>query len=214
MIPLGHDFTDETVLIVGGGSVGARKARRFAAEAQTVVLSPTFADGDFGDAELVRTALTPLTAEAWVERVAPFLVVAATDDEDLNDALAAAARGVGALVNRADEAGARATDSVVVPATVRDDPVTIAVTTGGNSPALSRYLRQRIEADLEGAGEMAELTGEIRHALKADGVDPAVRREAVRAVVRSDPVWKALRTGEANPRREADAVIQEVVDDR
>lgn len=214
MIPLGHDFTDEIVLIVGGGSVGARKARRFAAEARTVVLSQTFADSDFGDAELVRAALTPRTAEAWVERVDPLLVVAATDDENLNDALGAAARAVGALLNRADQPGTQSTDSVVVPATVRDDPVTIAVTTGGNSPALSRYLRQRIEADLEGAGEMAELTGEIRRELKADGVAPAVRREAVRAVVRSDPVWKALRTGEANPRREAATVVQEVVDDR
>jgi len=40
VIPLFHDFTDETVLVFGGGPVGARKARRFAAEADVVVVSP------------------------------------------------------------------------------------------------------------------------------------------------------------------------------
>jgi precorrin-2 dehydrogenase/sirohydrochlorin ferrochelatase len=214
MIPLGHDFTDETVLIVGGGPVGARKARRFASEALTLVLSRTFVDADFGGAELVRTALDPEGAATWVERAKPALVVAATDDSALNDAFSRAARDVGALLNRADESGDRPADSVVVPATVRDAPVTVAVTTDGRSPALSRYLRQQIEADIEGAGAMAELTATLRTELKADGLAPGVRREAVRAVVRSDPVWKALRTGDANPRREAAAVVQEVVEDR
>ncbi len=48
MIPLYHDFSDETVLIFGGGPVGARKARRFAAEARVVVVSPEFGNRDFG----------------------------------------------------------------------------------------------------------------------------------------------------------------------
>ncbi|MDR9382052.1 MAG: NAD(P)-dependent oxidoreductase, partial [Natronomonas sp.] len=49
MIPLYHDFTDETVLVFGGGPVGARKARRFAREAAVVVVSPEFAADDYGD---------------------------------------------------------------------------------------------------------------------------------------------------------------------
>jgi hypothetical protein len=39
MIPLLHDFTGATVLVFGGGTVGARKARRFASEADVVVVS-------------------------------------------------------------------------------------------------------------------------------------------------------------------------------
>ena len=46
MIPLVHDFTGRTVLVLGGGAVGARKAQRFATEAHVVVVSPAFADGD------------------------------------------------------------------------------------------------------------------------------------------------------------------------
>ncbi|MFB6140428.1 MAG: bifunctional precorrin-2 dehydrogenase/sirohydrochlorin ferrochelatase [Halosimplex sp.] len=222
MIPLLHDFEDETVLVFGGGRVGARKARRFAREARVVVVSPAFADsrdgdsdadGDraaFGDAELVRATPAADDLAGWFDRAEPALVVAATDDGALNERIEAVARDRGVLVNRADEHGERGAGSVVVPATVRDDPVVAAVATGGASPALSRHLRRRIETEIEDAGAMAELTGEIREELQADGVDPDVRREAVRAVVRSATVWKALDSGIPNARQVAADVISDV----
>ena len=221
MIPLLHDFDGETVLIFGGGRVGARKARRFAREARVVVVSPDFAgesenDGDrsdpveFGDAELVREAPEPADVGDWFDRVEPALAVAATDSEAINDRVEREARDRGVLVNRTDEHGARDPGSVVVPATVRDDPVVAAVATGGASPALSRLLRQRIETEIADAGAMAELSGEIRAQLQADGVDPDRRREAVRAVVRSDAVWKALDSGKPKARQVAADVISDV----
>ena len=207
MIPLFHDFTGETVLVFGGGPVGARKARRFARETRTVVVSPEFADRDFGDAELVRAAPAPEAVADWVERFDPVLVVAATNSDAVNEAAETAARAYGTLVNRADHSGGRDADSVVVPATVDDDPVTVAISTDGSSPALSKYLRERVEAELAGAGGMAELTAELRTELNCLDVSPAERRDAIRAVVRSSHVWKALRTGETNAREEAARVI-------
>ncbi|MFC7135570.1 precorrin-2 dehydrogenase/sirohydrochlorin ferrochelatase family protein [Halobaculum litoreum] len=212
MIPLLHDFADETVLVVGGGPVGARKARRFAREARTVVVSPAFADRDFGDAELVRAAPTPETVGDWVARLAPALVVAATDDAAVNDAAETAAREAGALVNRADEAGGRDADSVVVPATVRDGSVVAAVATGGAAPALSKELRRRIEREIEGAGAMADLVAEIRAEQKAAGMAATARRDRVRAVVDAPEVWKALQDGVSNARQEANRVM-EAIDD-
>ncbi|WP_129113106.1 precorrin-2 dehydrogenase/sirohydrochlorin ferrochelatase family protein [Halegenticoccus tardaugens] len=209
MIPLFHDFDGETVLVFGGGPVGARKARRFAREARVVVVAPTFADREFGAAELVRAAPAPDEVAAWVDRFDPALVVAATDDEAVNEAAEAAARERCALVNRADEAGGRDRGSVVVPATVRDGPVTVAVSTGGASPALSKLLRERLESELADAGAMATLTADLRAELKDEGAPADERRTAVRAVVRDPRVWKALRTGESKARREADRVIRE-----
>ena len=228
VIPLVHDFTDETVLILGAGPVGARKARRFAAEAETVVVAPAFEGDDeraegatdvdprseaFGGARLVRAAPSPADVSEWVDRVEPALVVAATDDAEVNDAAETAARDAGALVNRADRSGGRDAGSVVVPATVDEDPVRVAVTTGGAAPALSKHLRGRIEAEIEGAGEMAELAAELRAELKAelkaDEASPERRREAVRAVVRAPSVWKALQGGDDNPSDEAAAVIRQ-----
>lgn len=229
MIPLAHDFTGETVLIFGGGTVGARKARHFGVEAEVVVLSPAFVDADFADAELIKAAPEPDAIEAWIARTDPALVVAATDGESVNDAAATAAREQGALVNRADRSAAdsgdagddgdgndepdRPFDDVAVPATVRDDPVVVSISTGGASPALARVLRQRVESEIEGAGEMAELTGTLRERLRESEVDPAPRREAVRAVARSSRVWTALRSADANPDSITEDLLTEVLED-
>jgi precorrin-2 dehydrogenase/sirohydrochlorin ferrochelatase len=212
MIPLLHDFTGQTVLVFGGGAVGARKARRFAREADVVVLSPDFADADFGGAERVREAPAPEDVPGWIDRADPALVVAATDDGDVNAAVARAARERDVLVNRTDESGERDWGSVVVPATVRDGPVTVAVSTDGLSPALSRYLREQIEPVVENAGAMATLAGDLRAELR-DQYDPAKRRAALRAVVRDDALWKGLDSPGTNSRQRASDVIRDVTGD-
>jgi precorrin-2 dehydrogenase/sirohydrochlorin ferrochelatase len=219
MIPLYHDLSEETVLVVGGGTVGRRKALGFAEEARVVVVSPAFddrlveaaAEGD-SPIDLVRAAPDADSVSAWVDRVAPALVVAATDDPAVNAAAEAAALDAGILVNRTDVSGGRDPGSVVVPATVEDGPVRVAISTGGRSPALSKALRQRIESEIEGAGAMAELSGDLRSELAEAGVDPADRRAAIRRVVRSEGVWKGLQKGRSKARIEANNVIEEVVD--
>ena len=207
VIPLFHDFTDETVLVFGGGPVGARKARRFAEEADVVVVSPEFADADFGGAERVRGAPDAEEIGSWIDRTDPALVVAATDDGALNEAIAVAANERGVLVNQTDQSGERDANSVVVPATVEDGPVTMAVSTDGTSPAVSKYLRERFEEEFAGVGEMAELTADLRQDLRDEGMGPAERRAAVRRVVKSDRVWKALDSGRSNPSQVVSAVI-------
>lgn len=223
MIPLYHDLAGETVLVVGGGAVGSRKASRFAGEARVVVVSPAFADrlvdlaeGNPESVELARAAPDAEAVRGWVDRVDPALVVAATDDAAVNAAAEAAALDAGALVNRTDVSAADRSDgrearSVVVPATVEDDPVRVALSTGGASPALAKALRERIEAEIDGAGAMAELSGTLRAELKDQGVDPEKRREAIRRVVRSEGVWKALQKRDSYARQEADSVIEEVL---
>lgn len=211
MIPLFHDFTDSTVLVFGGGAVGARKARRFAREARVIVVSPAFTDRRFGGAELVRAAPRSADLSAWFKRTDPALVVAATDDAEVNDAIEREARERGVLVNRADERGGRESGSVVVPATIREDPVVVAISTGGASPALSKHLRTRLEPELDGAGEMAELTAELRDELRS--LPPESRRAAIRAVVSSPAVWKDLRSEEPKRSQVVEDVIDSVVDE-
>ena len=235
MIPLYHDFTGETVLVFGGGSVGTRKASRFAEEARVVVVSPEFDDRlvdrsaeSAGSAsepatsdastdsgapviELIRAAPSSDTVSEWIDRLSPALVVAATDDTMINVAAEAAALDADILVNRTDVSGDRQAGSVVVPATVDNDPVRVALSTGGASPALSKVLRERIETELDDAGAMAELSGQLRQELKDRGIPFEERREAIRRVVRSEGVWKGLQKGRPYARQEADAVIEEVL---
>ena len=213
MIPLYHDFTGETVVVFGGGPVGARKARRFDREAAVVVVSPEFPETDYGESELVRAAPDADAVAGWFDRVEPALAVAATNDRAVNEAVEREARGRGALVNRADHSGDRDPGSVVVPATVRDGGVTVSISTGGASPALAKELRRRIEAEIEGAGELAAITADVRDELKADGVAPSRRRRAVRDVVQSSRVWKDLGTGGSNPTQTVDAVVDSALGD-
>lgn len=224
MIPLLHEFTGEVVLVFGGGPVGARKARRFGREARVVVISPAFADSEFhpeerrapgAGVELVRAAPGPEDVGAWFDRVEPALAVAATDDGAVNAAVAREARERGVLVNRADRSGdhEREAGSVVVPATVREDPVVVALATGGSAPALSRYLRERVGEEFEGADEMASIVAGIRSDLKRREVPPAERRGAARAVVRSDEVWKHLGSDPDKARRTADGIVADVLGD-
>ena len=163
---------------------------------------------DEGSIELVRDAPAPENVAAWIDRVEPALVVAATDAAAVNAAVAEAARDRRILVNRTDRAGERDVGSVVVPATVDDGSVSVAITTGGASPALSKYLRERLEDELEGAGAMAELTRALRAELKEGELSASERRDAVRKVVRSSQVWKALHTGTSKSRRVAEDVIR------
>lgn len=194
MIHLAHDLGGATVLIFGGGRVGARRARTLD-EARVVVLSPEFADDDFGDASLVRAVPDADDARALIARAEPALVVLATDDAGFNEAVAEAARSSEALVNRADRpaAGFRSVD---VPATARDGPVVASVSTGGRSPVLSAHLRDLIADDIEGSGEMAELTADLRTELRDRGVPIDRRREALRGVVSAEGVWRAIRNGD------------------
>jgi len=215
VIPLGHDFDGETVLVFGGGAVGARKARRFAREARVVVVSPTFADADFGASEFVRAAPTPADVPTWLDAADPALVVAATDDTDLNAAIESATTERGVLVNRADRSGGRDRGSVVVPATVEDGPVTVAVTTSGTSPAVSRHLHRESASVVDGAGVVATVVGELRDELKGRDVDPERRRAAIRAVAESEAVWAVARDRgtETAVRDAADRVLTEALGD-
>jgi precorrin-2 dehydrogenase/sirohydrochlorin ferrochelatase len=209
MIPLLHDFAGERVLVFGGGSVGARKSRRFAREAEVLVVGPEFGDQEFGGATLLRGAPDPDEVGEWIDRIDPVLVVAATDDETVNAAVEAATSERGILVNRADQSGERDPGSVVVPATARDDPVVVAIATGGQAPVLSGFLREDIETLIEGTGGLADLLGELRGELDERGVGARHRRQALRAVVESDSVREALRGGNREgARREAVGIVE------
>jgi precorrin-2 dehydrogenase/sirohydrochlorin ferrochelatase len=205
--PLLHDFEGERVLVFGGGMVGARRVRTFrAAGAEVVVVSPAFADADFDGAARVRAAPAPAAVPGWLDRVAPALIVAATNDEAVNDAVAAAADRRGTLCNRADRSGGRDRGRVAVPATVREGPVVVALSTG--SPALTRVLRERVEETVRGAGELAALTGRLRDRLR-DELPPERRRAVLRRVVRSDRVWKTLGSGTSKPDQTVDEIVSE-----
>jgi precorrin-2 dehydrogenase/sirohydrochlorin ferrochelatase len=95
---------------------------------------------------------------------------------------------MGVLVNRVDGVG-----EVVVPSVIRRDPVVIAVSTMGESPALSKFLRMRLEGVLdERYADMARLLGEMRGVLRERVSEQAERRRILWEIISDEEVWRLL----------------------
>lgn len=94
-------------------------------------------------------------------------VVAATGIPHVDAAVAADADAAGVWVNSADDP---AHSSVILPSVERDGSVTVAVSTGGASPAMAAWLRRRIASQLDdNLGALADLLDAARRRLLAAG---------------------------------------------
>lgn len=147
---LNFDVTGRPVLVVGCGSAGREKVDRLVdAGALVRVVDPHPPDDLPGSVEVVARRFEPDdVSAAW-------LVVAATGDPSTNDQVQDAADASGTWLTRADR---RDGGGVSFTATVERSPVTIGVATGGASPALARWVRDRIaRAVPEQVGTLAEI---------------------------------------------------------
>ena len=124
-------------VVVGGGSVAARRARILSqAGAKVTVIAPSM-DQQLSQMTLIAHARAYETGDLRDAR----LVVIATDDPALNDRIARDARDVGALVNRADKPEAGDVNFCAQGCT---GPVHIGVHTGGISAAAAAAIRDEL----------------------------------------------------------------------
>ena len=122
-----------------------------------------------------------------------FLVIAATDDSDINLRVATGARSKAVLVNVVDDAEH---SDFILPSYVRRGDVTIAVSTAGRSPALARKIRTSLEKDFgDEYASLAVLIDEVRAEVKRQGieVDGEAWQEALDLGLLSDLVRKGDR---------------------
>ena len=188
LLPLFLDLGSRSVVIFGGGSVGERKARLFSEFSRVTVVSKSFTDGLLQmerdeSAKLIRADL----AQGYHEYLEDaFMVIPATNDAELNQSIEIAASKKGILVNKVDGIG-----DVVVPSLIRKGPIAIAIST--KSPALSKYLRQRLENELnENFEGMARLLGQIRKEIKQEVPDQIERSRIIWSILSDREVWKLL----------------------
>jgi len=163
-LPLFLDMRDRLVIVIGGGVVAHRKTELLLkAHARVRVVAPQLCADLAVYRDLGRIEHRPLLFSAS-QLDGAALVVAATDDEAINDAVARAARERGVLVNVVDD-GSRS--SFIFPAIVDRSPLIVAVGTSGSSPTLARRVRTQIEALLpERLGQLALYAGRWREAVR------------------------------------------------
>ena len=192
MIPLFINCSGRRVVIFGGGAVAARKAAYFADEARVLVVSRSFVHKI--ETLPIKTKSVDIQAVSDEKLVTiiggAFLVIAALSDTAQNDRIGSICQKNGILFNNADgKAG-----TVILPAVSSGENFTIAISTGGSSPAVSRFLREHLEQELPELDAMIGLQRRLREALKKK-VPDQVRRNAILHKVLDDPsVWKCLRS--------------------
>jgi precorrin-2 dehydrogenase/sirohydrochlorin ferrochelatase len=151
-------------LVVGGGEVALRKVRTLLGHGASVeVISPEpspelekLAEG--GELRLLRRGYQAGDLEGAI------IAVAATDDSQINRQVVKEAKERAVLVNIADDLDS---SDFILPSYLRRGDITIAVSTGGVSPALARKIRSRLEKDFGGDyASLVRLVGEVRAELR------------------------------------------------
>jgi uroporphyrin-III C-methyltransferase/precorrin-2 dehydrogenase/sirohydrochlorin ferrochelatase len=164
-LPLFHKLQGRRVLVVGGGEVALRKARLLADAGAVLRVVALDVLGELK--QLVASDTGELFVREYqaADLVGTVLVIAATDDTELNARISADAQARGIPVNVVD---APALCSVIFPAIVDRSPLIIAVSSGGDAPVLARLVRAKIETWLPATyGQLAGLAGRFRARVKA-----------------------------------------------
>ncbi|MGS3447548.1 siroheme synthase CysG [Klebsiella electrica] len=173
-MPLFAELKAKPVLVIGGGDIAARKImflRRAGANVQ-VVAAALCEDV----AALVERQEIQWRAHEFEEPQLDdvFLVIAATDDDALNQRVSAAANARYRLVNVVDN---QPLCSAVFPSIVDRSPLLIAIFSGGSAPVLSRLIREKMEALLPtNLGRVAEAASYWRQHIKTHLTTTAARR--------------------------------------
>jgi len=180
--PIMLDVRRKLAVVIGAGGVGRRKVRSLrAAGADVTLVDPEMPDGlDLQGAELLTEPYDPAQLEG------AYIVFACTDDRELNSRIAADARHAGAIVNVADQ---NEDCDFFAPATIGDGDVVVAIGTGGASPALAAFLKDRLRGALpEQIGQFADLLATLRGELKDLLDDTVARGEILRQLVSDETI--------------------------
>jgi precorrin-2 dehydrogenase/sirohydrochlorin ferrochelatase len=189
----------KTIMVVGGGSEAYRKlqsvldsgakiwviSRDFSAEVQKL--------GEEKRVALLKTGIKD--AQAFIDSLnpKPYILLAATNDINLNLGLVKAAKYYGCMVYSVDNP---TLSDFILPAVAHVGDVKVAVSTSGKSPAVAKALRERIEKLVTSQDLLEiELQEKARSALKTTVSDPEERSKILYEIFNSVGIKKALSEG-------------------
>jgi uroporphyrin-III C-methyltransferase/precorrin-2 dehydrogenase/sirohydrochlorin ferrochelatase len=192
-LPIFLNLTDRPCLVVGGGEIAARKIRQLLkAGGKVFVVAPELCDEVtvMADRKIISHIAGSFSDQHLTDKV---LVIAATDDENINRQVSELARSRKIPVNVVDNPELC---SFIMPSVIDRSPVQIAISTGGASPVLARLLRARLETMIPAAfGRLAELMGKSRALVRKRFPDMKERRRFWEHILQG-PVAEMLFAGQ------------------
>jgi precorrin-2 dehydrogenase/sirohydrochlorin ferrochelatase len=184
--PVCLDIKDKLCVVVGGGEVALRKVQGLiAAGAEVRVISPEVEPelallADEGRIDWQRKTFAP------DDLCRALLVFAATDDRDVQEQICRQAVLAGQLVNVADDP---ACCNFQVPACLRRGDLTIAIATGGKSPAVAAMIKARLEPEFGPEYEvLLNLMALVRRQVAGGGYSQAQRKKIYKKILHDDIV--------------------------
>ena len=189
--PLNLDVEKKSCAVVGGGEVALRKIRGLlAAGANVKVISPEVCAEveELSGRGEISWARENFSEEMLGDEI---ILIAATNDPEVNRRAAQAARAKKILVNVVEGAGG----NFNVPSTIRRGELLLTISTGANSPAFSKFLRQMLETELgENFGAGLEKISARREEIKKLLPNPQARKIFWQKILTQE-TWQLLRDG-------------------
>ncbi|MBI5005892.1 MAG: uroporphyrinogen-III C-methyltransferase [Nitrosomonadales bacterium] len=203
-LPIFANVKDKPCLVVGGGEVAKRKtAVLLEAGAKVRVVAPEI------DAELAKQG----GVEAIVARFdarhldGMTLVIAATNDREVNKQVSALAQNRSIPVNVVDDPELC---SFIMPAILDRSPLMVAFSSGGASPVLTRMMRGKLETVIpQNFNRLAAFAERFRELVKTRVTNPPKRRIFWESVFEGVVAEKVLTGDESG----AEAMLQEMLKD-
>jgi precorrin-2 dehydrogenase/sirohydrochlorin ferrochelatase len=182
--PVYLDITDKRCFVIGGGDVAERKVERLLEFGACVIVVGK---------KLTHT-LEGMKQEGRIEHInadytiklidGAFLVIGATDSDDVNSAISRDAKQKGILVNIVDDPDKC---DFILPSLFSRGDLLISISTGGKSPALAKKIRQEIEKHYGPEFRiLVDIMGSLREKLLKKGYSSDENKILFESVVYSD----------------------------
>lgn len=185
--PLFINMKDRKVMIIGGGAVALRKVRILMAyDADITVMAENICEElkKYREMQKITHLCRNMTTRYLTCLEGAFLVICASDDPDVNRMSAAYCHAHQILVNCADPGEV---SDCIFPSVIQRDNIVVGISTSGGVPALTRYLREKIEAVIpEWYGELEVRLRKKRTQLKQSGLSQGEKRELLRQWIRDE----------------------------
>jgi precorrin-2 dehydrogenase/sirohydrochlorin ferrochelatase len=171
MLPLFLNLAERLAVVIGGGSVGRRKARLLLESGARVRLVCP----DSPPLEGLAPAVEWCNCAYRAEHLDGARLVFAAATEEVNRQVVADARARGLWVNSASDPQS---GDFYVPAVVRQGDFVLAVGTSGAAPGLAAAVRRQLESQFDATfGQWVALLAEVRPLVLATLADPDRRRD-------------------------------------
>ena len=177
--PINLKIDDMKIVIIGGGKVAYRKCMNFLAFNKKVkVISQEFIE-EFEEIKNKIEMIKDSYDEKYIKD--DFVVVAATNNKEVNHKIGIYCRQYNKLVNAVDD---KELSNFTVPSFVKRGDLLLSVSTGGKSPSLSSKIRKDLEEVYdESYEEYVELLGQAREMIIKNTDDIKERRKKLKELL-------------------------------